>query len=161
MLIFDNKEGQGVAKTPQDAGCFKCQKCRVSCPILNETKTFRSTNTGKVYRIRQHLDCNSDWLIYLATCRKCQGQYVGKSKTIFKVRHSNHKQEIKKSVGGLGHHYGQKGRCEYKDLSITLIEQVAQKSMKFLADIELWWQHQLRVFIENGGNCHCYRKDFK
>ena len=69
--------------------------------------------------------------------------------------------QIKKDVGGLGHHYGSKGKCDYKDLSITLIEQVAQRNMKFLADRELWWQHQLRVFVENGGNCHCYRKDIK
>ena len=46
-LVGGYKAGQGVSKTPPDAGCFKCQKCRVSCPILNETKTFRSTNTGK------------------------------------------------------------------------------------------------------------------
>ena len=41
-------------------GCFKCGHCRVSCPILQEGGTFRSTNTQKVYRIRQHLTCNSD-----------------------------------------------------------------------------------------------------
>ena len=77
------------------------------------------------------------------------------------MRHSNHKQEVKKSVGGLGHHYGKNGKCEYKDLSITLIERVSEKNLKFLADRELWWQHQLRVFVENGGNSHCYRKEFK
>jgi hypothetical protein len=160
-LVGGYKAGQGASKTPPDAGCFKCQKCRVSCPILNETKTFRSTNTGKIYKTRQHLDCNSDWLIYLSTCKKCKGQYVGKSKTPFKLRHSNHKQEVKKNIGGLGHHYGAKGKCDYKDMLVTLIEQVAEKNLKFLAEREIWWQHQLRVFIENGGNCHCYRKDFK
>ena len=40
------------------------------------------------------------------------------------------------------------GKCEYKDLSITLIERVSEKTLKFLADRELWWQHQLRVFVE-------------
>ena len=152
---------QGVQKIPNDAGCFKCNRCKVSCPILNQTKTFSSTNTGKSYKIRQHLDCTSDWLIYLSTCKKCKGQYVGKSKTPFKLRHSNHKQEIKKSVGGLGHHYGPKGKCGYSDMSVTLIEQVAVKTFKFLANRELWWQHQLRVYVQNGGNCHCYRKEFQ
>ena len=157
------KDGKGVRKTPPDEnpGCFKCNHCKVSCPILEQTKIFKSTNTGKIYKIRQHIDCDSDWLIYLSTCKKCKGQYVGKSKTPFKKRHSNHKQEIKKNVGGLGHHYGSKGKCEYKDMSITLIERVSEKNLKFLADRELWWQHQLRVFVENGGNGHCYRKDFK
>ena len=39
---------------------------------------------------------DSSWLIYLATCKKCRGQYVGKSQTVFKKRHSNHKREINK-----------------------------------------------------------------
>jgi hypothetical protein len=76
---------------PPDAGCWKCAKCKVSCPIMKEGKTFKSTNTGKQYPIKQNLNCNTDWLIYLATCRNCQGQYVGKSKTKFKTRHSNKK----------------------------------------------------------------------
>jgi hypothetical protein len=45
---------------------------------------------------------------------------VGKSKTVFKLRHSNHKQEVKK--------------------------QVKEKTFEFLAKRELYWQHQLRVY---------------
>ena len=45
--------------------------------------------------------------------------------------------------------------------TIPLIERVSEKNLKFLADRELWWLHQLRVFVENGGNDHCYRKEFK
>ena len=155
------KGGQDLPSTPPDAGCFRCNHCKVSCPVMNEAKSFKSTNTGKSYKIRQRLDCDSDWLIYLVTCKKCQGQYVGKSKTPFKIRHSNHKQEIKKDKGGLGHHYGSKGVCNYSDVSVTLIEQVKHKNLEFLANRETWWQHQLRVFVQNGGKAHCFRKDFK
>ena len=122
---------------------------------MNETKSFKSTNTGKTYKIRQRLDCDSDWLIYLVTCKKCRGQYVGKSKTPFKIRHSNHKQEIKKDKGGLGHHYGSKGVCTYSVVSVTLIEQVREKNLQFLADRELWWQHQLRVYVQACSNVLC------
>ena len=109
---------------PQNSGCFKCSKCKVSCPVLHESKRFVSTNTGKSYPIRQFLDCNSDLVIYLVTCKKCKGQYVGKSKTPFKLRHSNHKQEIKRAYGGLGHHYGGERGCGYQNLSVQLIEKV-------------------------------------
>ena len=146
--------------TPPDAGCWKCNRCKVACPILKEGKRFKSTNTGKSYPIRQKVDCTSDWVIYLVTCRRCQGQYVGKSKTEFRRRHSNHKQEIKKKVGGLGHHYGSGGPCSYEHVQIQIIEQVQHKNLDFLAERELHWQHQLRVYIENGGRAHCYRKDF-
>ena len=154
-------ESGGPNTIDPEAGCRKCGRCKVSCPILNESKTFKSTNTGKTYKIQQKLTCTSDWLVYLATCKRCAGQYVGKSKTIFKLRHSNHKQEIKNQRGGLGHHYGGSGQCGYQDISITLIEQVEEKTLEFLAERELFWQHQLRAYVQNGSNAHCYRKDLK
>ena len=92
------------SRTPgvDNPGCWKCQKCTVGCPVLVEGKIFTSTNTKKSYTIRKSLNCQSKFVIYLATCQKCSGQYVGKATTQFKVRHSNHRQEIKNRVGGLG-----------------------------------------------------------
>ena len=161
-LVGGVKGGSGGGGIPPsaDAGCKKCKKCH-ACPVVNETKVFQSTNTKKVYKIKQTVNCVSDFVIYLGTCQKCLGQYVGKSKTPFKVRHSNHKQEIKRSYGGLGHHYGDGAGCSYEDLKITIIEQVEKKNMDFLAERELYWQHQLRVYVQNGDKAHCYRKDFK
>ena len=143
----------------ENPGCFKCGHCRVSCPILQEGGYFTSTNTQKKYKINQHLTCDSCFVIYLATCQKCMGQYVGKSKTPFKIRHSNHKQEVKRKIGGLGHHYGGSG-CGYENLRIRIIDQVEIGNLEALAETELYWQHQLRCYIENGGNAHCRRKDF-
>ena len=120
---------------------------------------FKSTATQKQYTIRQSVNCKSDWVIYLGTCLKCKGQYVGKSKTVMKVRHSNHKQEIKKQLGGLGHHYGGPVGCGYENLTLTIIEQIEEKTLENLADRELYWQHQLRVYIENGYRNHCRKKE--
>ena len=139
--------GQNTESTPlSEAGCFKCNHCKVSCPVLIETLKFRSTNTGKTYRIRQKMTCDTPFVIYLATCKKCQGQYVGKSETPFKKRHSNHRQEIKHGKGGLGQHYGPNCRCSYQDISVVLIEQVEAGNKIKLAKREQFWQHQLRVF---------------
>ena len=128
--------------------------------MLKEGDIFKSTRTKKVYKMKQKLTCDSDWVIYLITCKKCEGQYVGKSKTIFKKRHSNHKQEVKNKIGGLGHHYGDVGGCGYPNMSIQIIEQIKHKNMKNLAIREQFWQNQLRVFAENGCRNHCLRKDF-
>ena len=152
-------ESGGSENVPPDAGCQKCNHCKVACPILQEGKSFQSTNTHKKYKIRQKLTCDSDWVIYLSTCKKCDGQYVGKSKTKFKVRHSNHKQEIKNKTGGLGHHYGGVGGCGYENMSVILIEQVEHKTFDFLAEREVFWQNQLRVYVQNGHKAHCYRKE--
>ena len=155
------REPNRSPEIPADAGCFKCEKkCKVSCPMLKEGDIFKSTRTKKVYKMKQKLTCDSDWVIYLITCKKCEGQYVGKSKTIFKKRHSNHKQEVKNKIGGLGHHYGDVGGCGYPNMSIQIIEQIKHKNMKNLAIREQYWQNQLRVFAENGCRNHCLRKDF-
>ena len=52
------------------------------------------------------VDCDSTWVIYLCSYKKCGGQYVGKSKTPFKIRHSNHKREIKNKMGVLANTMG-------------------------------------------------------
>ena len=153
-------EPRGGTEATPGAGCFKCGKCRVVCPVLKEGNTFSSTATGKTYRMRQKTTCTSDWVIYLITCKKCKGQYVGKSQTVFKLRHSNHKREIKTKVGGLGHHYGGTGGCTYENISLQIIEQVEEKTPDNLARREQWWQNQLRVFVQNGFKNHCYRKEF-
>ena len=99
-------------------------------------------------------------MIYLSTCKRCKGQYVGKSTTPLKRRHSNHRQEIKKDIGGLGHHYGSGKGCSYpQDLSIQIIDQVDEGDKEALAKREVYWQNQLRVYVQNGGHAHCYRKE--
>ena len=84
---------------------------------------------------------------------------MGKSKNSFKVRHSGHKQETKKQTGGVGAHYGGRGGCGYQNLSIIIIEQVERGDLELLAEREVYWQHQLRAFVENGSKAHCYKKD--
>ena len=146
--------------TEENPGCRKCSKCKVSCPVIVEGSTFSSTNTKKTYHIRKNLDCNSSFVIYLATCKRCGGQYVGKSTTPFKRRHSNHRQEIKKVYGGLGHHYGVGKGCAYpQHFSVQLIDQVEVGNKEALAEKEVYWQNQLRCYVQNGGNAHCYRKE--
>ena len=76
---------------------------------------------------------------------------MGKSTTIFKKRHSNHKMEVKKQIGGLGHHYGGQG-CGYENISIQIIEGVEQGDQKALADREIFWQKQLRCYVQNGSS---------
>ena len=100
------------------------------------------------------MDCTSSYVIYLGTCKKCGGQYVGKSQTALKVRHSNHKQEIKKQTGGLRQHYGGPTGCGYQNLSMQIIEQVELGDKEALANLEVYWQNQLRCFVENGENGH-------
>ena len=49
----------------------------------------------------------------------------------------------------------------YEDMSIVLIKQVELGNNALLAKREQYWQHQLRLYIEHGGNAHCIRKDIQ
>ena len=160
QMVAGRKKKKAEAE-PENPGCFKCSKCKVACPVLNESKMFKSNSTKKTYPIRQNMTCTSSFVIYLATCRRCSGQYVGKSQTDFKRRHSNHKQEIRWSKGGLGQHFGGARACSYQDLSIQLIERVEQGNKSLLAQREQYWQNQLRVFTDNGNNGMCIRKEYE
>ena len=142
-----------------DAGCSKCQKKCHACSILTEGKTFQSTNTLKVYKIQQKVNCQSSFIVYLGTCQKCRGQYVGKSTQPFTRRHSGHKQEVKNQIGGLGQHYGGINGCGYASLRVTIIEQVENGNHGLLGKREIYWQNQLRCFVENGGHGQCKRKE--
>ena len=139
----------------EDAGCLKCGKYH-ACQVINEGRKFTSTN--KVYTIRQKVNCNSSYIVYLGTCKKCKGQYVGKSTQPFKRRHSGHKSEIKRQYGGLGHHDGGERGCGYENLSMQIIEKVEEGDQARLAERETYWQNQLRCYVENEGQGHCYRK---
>ena len=73
---------------------------------------------------------------------------MGKSKNKFKLRHSNHKREIKTKMGGLGHHYGGDTGCGYKNFSVILIEKIQKYGL--LSREEVYWQNQLRVYLKMG-----------
>ena len=151
--------GRGRGTVEVDAGCRKCTKNCQACKILLEGNKFRSTNSGKTYNVKQKVNCQTPYIVYLVTCQKCSGQYVGKSTQPFTRRHSGHKQEIKNRIGGLGQHYGGQQGCGYESLKIMIIEKVESGNPDLLAKREIFWQNQLRCFVENGGHAQYRRKE--
>ena len=61
-------------------GCLKCSsRCDLCKNLLTQDSKFK------------HLSCSSKNVVYLASCIKCNLQYVGSTSTAFKVRFRNHK----------------------------------------------------------------------
>ena len=79
QLAGGAKRGGNRPPRVANSGCHKCNHCRVACPVIKETREFKSSNTGRKYFINQDVNCDSPYVIYLVTCLRCQGQYVGKS----------------------------------------------------------------------------------
>ena len=95
----------------ENGGCSKCnKKCDLCKNYLIQASKFQSSATGPHYSIQQKLSCSAQNVIYLATCAKCNLQYVGSTSTEFKVRFRNHKSNMRKN----------KRTCELATTIITL-----------------------------------------
>ena len=57
----------------------------------------------------------------------------------------------KNRIGGLGQHYGGQQGCGYENLRMMIIEKTENGNPDLLAKREIYWQNQLRCFMENGG----------
>ena len=68
---------------------FKCYRnsCDLCKNFFTESKTFQSYKTGKTYLIRS----SSKNVGHLASCWICHLQYVGSTRTEFKIKFQNHK----------------------------------------------------------------------
>ena len=49
--------------------------------------------------------------------------------------------------------------CGYSNVSMQIIEKVKQGDHAKLANREVYWQNEIRCFVQNGGGAHCYRKE--
>ena len=147
-------------KPPPNVACNKCKsKCYVCRDFLMESSTITSVATGLSYKIKRALSCKDDWVIYCATCVKCQKQDVGSALTDFYTRWSNHKSHINESriTCTLAKHFIEK-QCVLHNLKVTLTEKVKVKTEKYLEKREGHWQRQLFTMHLHGLNI---RKEFE
>lgn len=56
-------------------GCYTCRSC-ISYRNIERITTFSCSGNLKTYQIRHHITCNTEGVIYVATC-PCNLKYVG------------------------------------------------------------------------------------
>ena len=149
----------------------KKRSCEV-CKSVNDTSYFKRRDTGETFDIlKGPLDCNSNHVIYLFECKKCQYRfpYVGSTKTKFRYRINNYKSThrkfrkkyvekdlaivIKKSKlkQKLFHeHYCSDGHQGIENWSVTLIDRV--EDLDSLRKKELYWINRLNTWAPFGLN---------
>ena len=70
-----------------------------TCKYVHECSTFRSNVTHKIYNIfspNLSMNCGTENIIYLITCRKCGIQYVGETGQSSRKRLNNHRYRLRK-----------------------------------------------------------------
>ena len=110
--------------------CCKCNsKCDFCKNYFKESKIFHSAFTNRFYTIRQNLNYKSRNVIYVATCKKCNVQYVGSTANEFKVRFRNHKSArlTNKSTCELAIHFN-KEEHHMSDFEFIVIEKIVNES---------------------------------
>ena len=133
-----------------------CDNCDNFLVCRNE---FTCKVTGKTYKVRGNLPCNSPNVVYLISCKLCKDQYVGSAyKNNFKPRFRVHKSDINtgKDRCGLADYFLSKctdvGKLQY--IEVHLIEQVEEGDYDLEGKLwcrEKYWQAQL-LTLSHGMN---------
>ena len=102
------------------------KRCK-TCKHVHECSTFHSNVTHKTYNIVSSslsMNCGTENIIYLITCRKCGIQYVGETGQSLRKRLNNHRNRLKiLSCQYLYQHFNSDGHTE-DDFNIVPIEEV-------------------------------------
>ena len=142
IALPDDCEERGNSKRQYQGKCVKCGGCGKSvkgrkrrsgiytCQVLEERTEFKSTQTRERCKIRQDIDCKSDNIIYLVTCKKCGFQGVG-SCTKLSQRFSNYITSIEKKspVCNIEKHF-LKADHSISDLSVLGIVEIGKPSAR-------------------------------
>ena len=144
----------------KEKGCFKCSKrCDLCKNFLVESSNFTSLATGRSYNIQQNLGCSSSNVIYLASCIKCNLQYVGSTSNPFKVRFRNHKSDMlrnKKSCEVAIHfNHTHHSLDDFKFIVIEGIVNIDSNIDRILLQREAYWTAQLYTLHPFGLNKRC------
>ena len=149
----------------ENAQSGPCGKPCSYCELLENSKgeTFQSISTGKVYKIRQKMDCETKNVIYLVTCNRHSKQGVGNTKWI-KKRISNYRNHHRTKVNtcGITEHFLEPGHNfneDFKFQPIVKIMNIPSNNYhgpkvirERLEEFELYWQDILMTVEPQGMN---------
>ena len=168
------KKGTTVAN---NMGCFKCTKrfCNLCRNYLDESQVVTSPHTDSSYKIKEHITCEDEYVIYLILDKVCRKAYVGRTENTLTNRWSNHKSHIKKGFQSceVAVHFNSaevlapqshQWKPESIDVTlpreirVTLIDKVTPEVwdnpdslFEKLVKKERYWQNQLNTFTRSGG----------
>ena len=129
------------------------------CKQIMHTTTFTSHKTGRIYHIREKMNCKDSWLIYLCSCKKCNIQYTGKTEWPFNVRLNKYRFDIgAEETQLIIRHFKQSDHDFERDMKFTLIEKLnnleGDKETKRLRlkKRENFWIKELQTLYPSGLN---------
>ena len=81
--------------TSSNSGCSPCNGPRcLTCQIVPNCQNFSGSQYEQTYPITSEMNCSSENIIYLYTCKLCDKQYVGETGNSLRVRNNQHRTAI-------------------------------------------------------------------
>ena len=131
-------------------GMKKCGKSCPICPFINETKTITGNNFN--WKIGKQVTCETNNIIYLIHCDKCQKRYIGESERSLKDRISEHKGYIKNKHldKATGSHFNERGH-NIENMKVCIIEKTKKSSDQYRKERERFFIQKFNTY-HNGIN---------
>ena len=108
------------------------------------------SSTSETFLHKQDLNCTSENVIYLITCKKCNAQYVGQTHQKVSKRMNSHRFDIlhyPESITNVSVHFNENSHS-VDNFSFTPIDKVENEWPCLLK--ETYWMHRLKTLSPNG-----------
>ena len=150
----------------QRNGEFNSGPCNVSgcrnCRFMKVTNTFKSTATGKKFRIKHTITCKTSNVIYIMQCKKryCKKQYVGETRNSLGDRMNDHRSQIRNAskktliANHFSHQHHGIENLEIIGIEIPSLKEKYDSRYEVTERLgrEKYWQRKLRTIAPDGMN---------
>ena len=142
-------------ETNQTFNSEVCKRNRCThCARINTGTSFTSRATGNTFELRHNMNCKSENLVYLITCKKCSLQYVGQTTQQVSKRMNSHKFDICNFVdpafaSNVAIHFNSENHSlnDFSFMPIDIVKNNFDRLCK-----ETFWMHKLKTFTPDGMN---------
>ena len=132
----------------EEKGFFKCTRCDLCKHVPANTKSFKSPWDGRKWKLKKHITCQSENVVYLIVCTLHDNcWYIGSTDNV-RRRWTRHKYDWKHGnrtcmLASNGQDVPHPGDPELQYLTILPID--TGKRERYLWKQEVWWQDNVSV----------------
>lgn len=156
-----NAIDQPKSKSKREGGfsrCGQCAACKNTGGLKPPVRSFSSAVTKQTFKCKFEATCGTQGVVYLLQC-PCNLQYVGKTKTAFKIRVGEHIRNIKNGIitHSVSDHFSKFHNKDptkpwYSIIEVVRVNWRGGNPERLLSQREMRWTHTLSTFAPLGLN---------
>ena len=128
-------------RLPFYKGNSQCKQPRCkTCRHIKAVETFKSSITGKMYKVKATTNCKTSNVVYVIECNCCRKQYMGETENALHVQMNGHQSDInhRSLEKPVAQHFNSNGHS-LEDLSVFKIEKIHREAATFSKAKERHW----------------------